>query len=175
MKSTKEVNIKDQLVDIKPTFETYNWPLVYGALLFGIFITILLFKLARKMRRATKNDELEIEVNWEKLVDDVTLHSQSIEEAESQMMMLLKSFLETSSNLPFSSKSDSETIALISNSNVFQDLQKNMLITFINDSEIRRFSPDVTLGEGLIEKRKNELKNILRNITLVKGAPDELR
>ena len=45
---------------------------------------------------------VELEINWEKLIDEIATNSTSAQEAESHMMMLLKSFLEANAKLPFS-------------------------------------------------------------------------
>ena len=66
MNTVKEVNIKDQLVDIKPTYETYNWPLVFTAgFLVLIFMTFLFF-LVKKLWTSEKVKNVELEINWEK-------------------------------------------------------------------------------------------------------------
>lgn len=173
MKAVKEVNIKDQLVDIKPTYESYNWTLVSLAGLLGVLFIAILFYLIRKMRKSKK--KVKVEINWEKLVDDIITVDSSPQEAESEMMMLLKSFLEANARLPFSSKSDNETINLINESNKFKKEQKEIIINFLTDSEKHRFSSTVSTDKDHVEKRKSELKNIVRNLNLAKGESDELR
>ena len=91
------------------------------------------------------------------------------------MMMLLKSFLEANAKLPFSSKSDNETIELIHSTSKLKKEQRELVITFLTDAEIRRFSSEVNIEEGHIEKRKNELKYIVKNLSSSKGDLDELR
>ena len=49
------------------------------------------------------------------------------------------------------------------------------MITFLTDAEIRRFSSEVNMEEGYTEKRKNQLKYIVKNLGSIEGDIDELR
>ena len=115
-------------------------------------MTFLFFWSKNLTSEKVKNVELEI--NWEKLIDEIATNSTSAQEAESHMMMLLKSFLEAVAKLPFSSKSDNETIELIRSTSKLKKEQRELVITFLTDAEIRRFSSEVNMEEGYTEKEK---------------------
>ncbi len=149
-----------ELVDIKPIYRNYNYqiiiPLAVCTVLILIYIT---YKLIKKINN--NRAHIEVPCDWSLLITEIGKDDNlSPKQVESELVRVMKLFLDEKFNKNFSSKSDRELLQSIEDEREFTGHQKNKLKNFIDGSTHFRFA-DVSMQVEISRQRVQALKDIV--------------
>lgn len=149
-----------ELVDIKPIYRSYNYQMIVPLSVCAVLVLIfLIYKLVKKIDKHRKN--IEVPYDWNLLITEIGKDANlSPKQVESELVRVMKLFLDEKFNKNFSSKSDSELLQSIENEHGFTDNQKNKLKGFIDGSTHFRFA-DLSIQDEISRQRVQALKEII--------------
>ena len=138
------VSQESELIDIKPIYRSYNYSLlIFSLLILATILTFLVTFIFKKIKNRHQ-EKITEEYNWELILNNLSdKKEENPKLIESELIHLLKVFLEKEHQLKVISLFDKELLDRVKKSDKFVDVQKEHIENFIKSSESRRFAPDV--------------------------------